>query len=90
MRGKHPNSQDNLKPFKKGESGNPSGRRKSYAGLKDSLNKLADEQYDNDILEDVFTPVATHKERVHLTIWKKAESGDWRAIDLLEQLGCLD
>ena len=43
MRGKHPNSQDNLKPFKKGESGNPSGRTKAFSGLKDDLKILVNE-----------------------------------------------
>ena len=39
MRGKHPNSQANLKPFEKGESGNPSGRTKAFSGIKDELKE---------------------------------------------------
>ena len=41
-KGKHPNSLKNLKPFKEGESGNPSGRAKAFAKLKDDLKALAD------------------------------------------------
>ena len=44
MKGKHPNSKANLKPFEKGVSGNPSGRAIAYKGLEkelnDSLNSL--------------------------------------------------
>ena len=32
--GKHPNSIKNLKPYKKGETGNPGGRQTKYAKLK--------------------------------------------------------
>ena len=46
MRGKHPNSQKNLKPFGKGESGNPSGRTKSFSGLKDDLKKQVNSKHD--------------------------------------------
>ena len=35
--GKHPNSIKNLKPYKKGETGNPGGRPTKYAKLKKAL-----------------------------------------------------
>ena len=47
MRGKHPNSQANLQPFEKGQSGNPSGRTKAYSGIKDELKEYVEQQYLN-------------------------------------------
>ena len=38
-RGKHPNSQANLKPFEKGISGNPSGRPTKHQKFKEALMK---------------------------------------------------
>ena len=45
MRGQHPNSQKNLKKFKEGESGNPSGRAKAFSKLKAQLKALGKENY---------------------------------------------
>ena len=83
MRGQHQNSQDNLKPFKKGESGNPSGRTKAFSGIKEELKKYVNETH------EVYYEF-THKEKIVHGIVEKAEDGDWRAIELLEKLGCLD
>jgi len=82
MRGKHPNSQDNLKPFEKGVSGNPSGRAKAFNGLKDDLKILVN--------ETDFMGEDTHREKIIERIVYMAEIGDWKAIELLERLGCLD
>ena len=39
----NPNNKDNLKPFKKGECGNPSGRPKELKGIKELIEELGDE-----------------------------------------------
>ena len=83
MRGQHPNSQDNLKPFKKGESGNPSGRTKAFNGIKEELKEYVNKK-DNVYYE------LTHRQLIVEGIVEKAVDGDWKAIDLLEKLGCLD
>ena len=90
MRGQHPNSQKNLKKFKEGESGNPSGRAKSFNKMKDALKKLADEQAESDDGIWHTTHSETRKELVHIAIWDKAQDGDKWAIQLLERLDCLD
>ena len=82
MRGKHPNSQDNLKPFKKGESGNPSGRSKAFSGIKDELKAYVN-------ADDYFQEL-TNRDIIVQEIVGMAKNGDWRAIELLEKLGCLD
>ena len=83
MRGKHPNSKKNLKPYEKGESGNPSGRMKSFSGIKDELNKQVNKKH------DVYYE-NTHKELIIEEIVSMAVNGDWKAIELLERLGCLE
>ena len=84
--GKHPNSLANLQPFEKGISGNPSGRPVKYAGLKNALDKWADEVitywFDGEKL-----PL---REQVIYTIWNKARRGDPKMIEILATLGCLD
>ena len=82
MRGTHPNSKNNLKKFKEGQSGNPSGRAKSFTGLKKDLRKL--------IREKEFMGDDTHRQLIIERIVWMAEQGDWKAIELLERLGCLD
>ena len=84
MRGKHPNSQANLQPFEKGQSGNPSGRAKAYSGIKDDLKDLVNE------IDEEWVDERTHRDIILMAIVEKAENGDWNAIELLERLGCLD
>ena len=88
MRGQHPNSQKNLKKFKEGESGNPSGRAKAFNKLKVQLNALGKEDYFRSQFD--VNPQGTRRELVHAAIWDKAQDGDKWAILLLERLGCLD
>ena len=83
MRGQHPNSQKNLKKFKKGQSGNPSGRIKSFSGIKEDLKAKVNSLH----------PINfeySYKELIIEAIVNNAIAGDWKAIELIEKLGCLD
>ena len=88
LRGEHPNSLKNLKPFKEGESGNPSGRAKAFAKLKDDLKALADVNVYDDTWNS--TVLGTRRELVLKGIWDKAQDGKLEFIMILERLGCLD
>ena len=85
-RGKHPNSQSNLKPYPKGVSGNPLGRKGQFDRIKDILDKYGDEEiYDwND------NNKGTRREQVWETIWTMAIGGNIKYVELLAKLGCLD
>ena len=84
MRGQHPNSQKNLKKFEKGQSGNPSGRLKSFSGIKDDLKAKAN------TIHPLNLDRLTYKELIIEGILDNAIDGDWKAIELIEKLGCLD
>jgi len=84
MRGQHPNSKKNLKKFKKGQSGNPSGRLKSFNGIKDDLKAKAN------TIHPLNLDGLTYKELIIEGILDNAIDGDWKAIELIEKLGCLD
>ena len=89
MNEQHPNSKANLKPFKKGQSGNPSGRSINFIGSKEALKKIGNTKIEDTNFE-IFTPDRTYKESVHIAIWNLAQEGDKWAIQLLDRLGCLD
>jgi hypothetical protein len=86
--GKHPNSQKALKKyqFPKGVSGNIMGRKPNFESLKEELSKLADEEVTN-YRDEV---LGTRKQIVLERIWKDAQDGDMKKIQLLAWLGCLD
>ena len=88
--GKHPNSLANLRPFKKGVSGNPAGRSSKYIKLKKALDRWGKEESDFDFWNIPPTSAKTMKDQVHWKIWHKAIHGDNRMIEVLAQLGCLD
>ena len=81
-RGQHPNSLKAIKKhqFQKGISGNIFGRKPNY-------EKLGDEEtfdYGNESL-------GTRREQLLKKIWADAiRHGDWKKIQLLAWLGCLD
>lgn len=84
-RGHHPNSQDNLVPFKKGISGNPSGRPTKYAKLKKALDKYGEKPVDGWGLDP-----DNYKDAVLNKIWYMATEGSIGHINILAELGCLD
>ena len=98
----NPKSLNNLTPFEKGISGNPSGKP-SNKKMKEALNKIGnkidkepkeiDPITDFDIGIDKYTPPwdkRTKREKVLESIWDKAIEGDLRFVDYLRKLGCLD
>ena len=88
--GKHPNSTKNLKPYEKGESGNPGGRPLKFAKMKKALDRWGKEELGYDYWDSPPTDAKTMKDQVHWRIWHKAVHGDNRCIEILAQLGCLD
>ena len=88
--GKHPNSIKNLKPYKKGETGNPGGRIVKYAKLSKALNKWKNIELEYDFWDTPPVECKTLKEQVHWRIWHKAIHGDNKCIEILAQLGYLD
>tara|TARA_Y100001963_G_C6684318_1_gene401431 strand:+ start:172 stop:534 length:363 start_codon:yes stop_codon:yes gene_type:complete len=86
--GKHPNSIKAIAKhqFKKGTSGNPLGKPTTLSTLKKSLDSIAEQEvtnYHDEVL-------GTRKEIVIKRIWTDAQNGDWKKIQLLAVLGCLD
>ena len=86
-RGKHPNSQANLAPFEKGESGNPLGRPSKYVNLKKALDKVGNRKKDS---WDIVPMKENYKDEVLDRIWYEASNGSVAHIRMLAELGCLD
>ena len=85
-RGQHPNSKKNLKPFPKGESGNPSGKPKKVEQLKEYLDWWGNlTEYDNWSWDKY-----TNRQIVIKGIWKRASNGNRQDLDILLSLGLLD
>ena len=87
--GKHPNSIKALKKnqFPKGVSGNVMGRPKTFEKLGKSLKEMAKEEVFNVWEKE---SIGTRREVVLKRIWKDAQDGDIKKIQLLAWLGCLD
>ena len=88
-RGQHPNSLKAIAKhqFQKGISGNVFGRKPNYAKLGEALSKLGDEE----TFDYGDKPMGTRKEQLLKKIWNDAiRHGDWKKIQLLAWLGCLD
>ena len=94
--GRHPNSLANLKPYEKGQSGNPGGRVTKYKKLSDALLPYAEKReikhkWDDNTEEFVNVESEdTYREEVLEIIWKRARGGNIKYVELLAQLGCLD
>ena len=81
-RGQNPASKANLKPFQKGQSGNPGGRQKKNVRFINALKaygKLDPESTVNNWIDDG----RTNSESVIKRVWKDAVSGDKQAIRLM-------
>ena len=94
LRGKHPNSLKNLKPYPKGVSGNPLGKPHKYTKLAESLSKLSTKKVViekwNGVKYEKIETNKTNKDIVLETIWSKARLGEMKYIQFLAYLGCLD
>ena len=86
LKGRHPNSKKNLKKFPKGVSGNVMGRPKTFDKLGKTLKKMQDEIVTDWRKEEL----GTRRELVLERIWRDAQDGDMKKIQLLAWLGCLD
>ena len=85
-RGKHPNSISNLNSYPKGVSGNPNGRPSKIEKLRRSLNKIGDaETFDHNKKSK-----GTRRRQVLQRIWNEALIGNFKYIQLLGTIGCLD
>ncbi len=81
-RGQNPASKANLKPFQKGQSGNPGGRQKKNVRFINALKaygKLDPESTVNNWIDDG----RTNSESVVRRVWKDAVSGDKQAIRIM-------
>ena len=87
-RGKHPNSLKAIQKhqYPKGVSCNTLGRPKTFDGLGKALKKMQDEVVTNWRDE----PMGKRRELVLERIWRDAQDGDFKKIQLLAWLGCLD
>ena len=87
-RGKLPNSLKAIQKhqYPKGVSGNTLGRPKTFDGLGKALKKMQDEVVTNWRDE----PMGKRRELVLERIWRDAQDGDFKKIQLLAWLGCLD
>ena len=88
-RGQHPNSLKAIAKhqFQKGISGNVFGRKPNYEKLGEALSKLGDEE----TFDYGDKSQGTRREQLLKKIWTDAiRYGDWKKIQLLAWLGCLD
>ena len=91
-RGKHPNSQANLKPYPKGVTGNAGGRPTKYAKMKEALDDIGyNKPQSIDVWSlDTDSDYMNNKEKVLNKIWFEAGRGSMKHIQFLADLGCLD
>ena len=82
-RGENPRSLANLKPWEKGESGNPSGRPWKHEGLRLAVREYSDQM-------SKWEKHLTNRETVIERIWWEAGCGSIQHIRILAELGCLN
>ena len=89
-RGEHPSSKANLRPWKKGESGNPDGRPHRYNGLKKALESLLDEEVSYTWDLAFVGPDGPRWLHILKGFLDKAREGSLSHIQFLAGLGCFD
>ena len=93
-RGKNPASQANLKPFEKGHSGNPGGKRLKGQEFIDALKehgKTREQRHRTNYStgKEWVSDEGSYNFRVVDKIWNKAQEGELPYIRLLVEMGAL-
>ena len=93
-RGKNPSSKANLKPFQKGESGNPGGKYKKSLEFVDALiehGKKIGIRHQSSFTtgEEKLIDEGSYNFQVVDNVWQRARQGELPYIKLLHELGVL-
>ena len=93
-RGKNPSSKANLKPFQKGESGNPGGKRLKGQEFIDALiehGKTIDQKHNINYSSgtESISDEGSYNFQVVDKVWNRAREGELPYIRLLNELGAL-
>ena len=93
-RGKNPSSKANLKPFQKGESGNPGGKRLKGQEFIDALiehGKTIDQKHNINYSSgtESISDEGSYNFQIVDKVWKRARQGELPYIRLLNELGAL-
>ena len=93
-RGKNPSSKANLKPFQKGESGNPGGKRLKGQEFIDALiehGKTIDQKHNINYSSgtESISDEGSYNFQIVDKVWKRARQGELPYIRLLVEMGAL-
>ena len=93
-RGKNPSSKANLKPFQKGESGNPGGKRLKGQEFIDALiehGKTIDQKHNINYSSgtESISDEGSYNFQIVDKVWNRARDGELPYIRLLNELGAL-
>ena len=93
-RGKNPSSKANLKPFQKGESGNPGGKRMKGQEFIDALSehgKTKEQRHNINYSSgtETISDEGSYNFQVVDKVWNRAREGELPYIRLLNELGAL-
>ena len=93
-RGKNPSSKANLKPFPKGESGNPGGKRMKGQEFVDALKehgKTKEQSHNINYSSgtESISDEGSYNFQIVDKVWKRARQGELPYIRLLNELGAL-
>ena len=93
-RGKNPSSKANLKPFQKGHSGNPGGKRKQGQAFIDALKEHGNTRQQKHNINystgtETISDEGSYNFQVVDKVWTKAREGELPYIRLLVEMGAL-